>query len=105
MRIRSAAVRRMQWATVILCAAAIAINYLDRSTIAIANLENRKEFAISAAQFCALQSAWFLAYAIAQIPIGLLIDRLGPGILLDTLLIVWSLLLAAGDLSPSVRET
>ena len=48
---------RMQWTAVILCAAAIAINYLDRSTIAIANPEIRAEFHLSAAQFGALQSA------------------------------------------------
>ncbi len=70
--------RRLQWAAVVLCAAAIAINYLDRSTIAIAYPEIRKEFDISAAQFGALQSAWSLLYAIAQIPVGLIID--GPGL-------------------------
>jgi len=33
---RSTSLKRMQWAAVILYAAAIATNYLDRSTIAIA---------------------------------------------------------------------
>ena len=73
---RSTSLKRMQWTAVILCAAAIAINYLDRSTIAIANPQMRAEFHMSAAQFGALQSAWSLAYALAQIPVGLLIDRL-----------------------------
>ncbi|MGC2029083.1 MAG: hypothetical protein WA642_03620 [Steroidobacteraceae bacterium] len=40
----------MQWTAVILCAAAIAINYLDRSTISIANPQIRAEFHMSAAQ-------------------------------------------------------
>jgi hypothetical protein len=34
---RSTSLKRMQWTAVILCAATVAINYLDRSTIAIAN--------------------------------------------------------------------
>jgi MFS family permease len=89
---------RMQWTAVILCAAAIAVNYLDRSTIAIANPEIRAEFHLSAAQFGALQSAWSLSFAIAQIPIGLLVDRLGPGMLLGLSLILWSIAVAAGGL-------
>ena len=95
---RSTSLKRMQWTAVILCAAAIAINYLDRSTIAIANPQIRAEFHMSAAQFGALQSAWSLAYALAQIPVGLLIDRLGPGILLGISMILWSIAVAAGGL-------
>jgi MFS family permease len=95
---RSTSLKRLQWTAVILCAAAVAINYLDRSTIAIANPQIRAEFQMSAAQFGALQSAWSLAYALAQIPIGLLIDRLGPGILLGIAMILWSIAVAAGGL-------
>ncbi len=98
---RSTSLKRMQWTAVILCAAAIAINYLDRSTIAIANPQIRAEFHMSAAQFGALQSAWSLAYALAQIPVGLLIDRLGAGILLGISMIFWSISVAAGGLVAS----
>jgi MFS family permease len=95
---QSTSLKRMQWTAVILCATAIAINYLDRSTISIANPQIRAEFHMSAAQFGALQSSWSLAYAIAQVPVGLLIDRLGPGILLGVSLILWSIAVAAGGL-------
>ena len=95
---QSTSLKRMQWTAVILCATAIAINYLDRSTISIANPQIRAEFHMSAAQFGALQSSWSLAYAIAQVPVGLLIDRLGPGILLGVSLILWSVAVAAGGL-------
>ena len=101
---RSKSIRHLQWAAVVLCAAAIAINYLDRSTIAIAYPQIRKEFDISAAQFGALQSAWSLLYAIAQIPVGFLIDRLGPRMLLGVSLIVWLLAVAAGGLASSYRQ-
>ena len=94
----------MRWAALILCAAAIAINYLDRSTISIANPEVRKEFGISAAQFGALQSAWSLAFAISQIPVGLLIDRIGPGMLLGISMILWSIAVAAGGVARKRRE-
>ena len=98
---RTTSLNRMQWTAVILCAAAIAINYLDRSTISIANPQIRAEFHMSAAQFGALQSAWSLTYALAQVPVGLLIDRLGPGILLGVSLILWSIAVAAGGLVAS----
>lgn len=101
---RSKALMRMQWSAVILCAAAIAINYMDRSTIAIANPQIRSEFHISAAQFGALQSVWSLSFAVAQIPIGLVIDRLGPGILLGVSLVLWSVSVAAGGFASSYRQ-
>ena len=102
--LRSTYIKRLQWAAVILCAAAIAINYLDRSTIAIANPEIRKEFGLSAQQFGALQSAWSFAYALAQIPIGFMIDRFGPGMLLGVSLILWSIAVAAGGLATSYTQ-
>ena len=97
-------IKRLQWAGVVLCAAAIAINYLDRSTISIAYPELRKEFEISATQFGALQSAWSTLYAVAQIPVGFLVDKLGPRMLLGVSLIVWSLAVAAGGLASSYRQ-
>jgi MFS family permease len=96
--------KRLQWAAVILCAAAIAVNYLDRSTIAVANPEIRKEFALSAKEFGALQSAWSFSYALAQIPIGFFIDRLGAGILLGVSLILWSIAVAAGGFATNYTQ-
>jgi MFS family permease len=101
---RSGRLKLMQWTAIGLCAAAIAINYLDRSTIAIANPQIRAEFHISAAQFGMLQSAWSLSFALAQIPIGLLIDRLGPGLLLAVSLVLWSISVAAGGFAASYRQ-
>lgn len=39
--------RRMQWIAIVLVTAAIALNYMDRSTLAIGNLKIREEFGIS----------------------------------------------------------
>ena len=40
--------RRMQWIAIGLATAAIALNYIDRSTLAIGNLTIRQEFGINA---------------------------------------------------------
>lgn len=88
--------KRMQWLAVAMCTFAIAINYIDRSTLAIGNLKIREEFGISATAIGALQSAWSIAFALAQIPVGLLVDRIGPRRLLGWALVLWSLAQAAG---------
>lgn len=90
--------RRMQWVAVGLCTFAIALNYIDRSTLAIGNLSIRKEFGITAAGIGALQSAWSLAFAFSQIPVGLIVDRIGSRRLLGWALVLWSVAQAAGGL-------
>ena len=70
--------RRMQWIAVGLVTAAIALNYIDRSTLAVGNVKIREEFGISATAIGALQSAWSITYALCQVPIGYFLDRLGP---------------------------
>ncbi len=93
--------RRMQWIAIGLVTAAIALNYLDRSTLAIGNLKIRQEFGISATAIGALQSAWSITYALCQVPIGYFLDRLGPRWLVGVALLLWSLAQAAGGFAVS----
>jgi MFS family permease len=93
--------RRMQWIAIILVTAAIAMNYMDRSTLAIGNLKIREEFGINATAIGALGSAWALTYGIAQLPSGYLLDRIGPKVLVGAAMILWSLCQAAGGLATS----
>src|SRR6201996_9653932 len=93
--------RRMQWIAILLVTAAIALNYMDRSTLAIGNLKIREEFGISATAIGALGSAWALTYGFAQLPSGYLLDRVGPKLLVGLSMIVWSLFQAAGGLAGS----
>jgi MFS family permease len=93
--------RRMQWIAIVLVTAAIALNYMDRSTLAIGNLRIREEFGINATAIGALGSAWALTYGIAQLPSGYLLDRLGPKALVGATMIVWSLFQAAGGFAGS----
>ena len=94
----SAKLRRMQWVAVGLCTFAIALNYIDRSTLAIGNLKIREEFGITAAGIGALQSAWSLSFAFTQLPVGLMVDRVGSRRLLGWALVLWSGAQAAGGL-------
>jgi MFS family permease len=91
--------RRMQWIAIILVTAAIALNYMDRSTLAIGNLRIRQEFGINATAIGALGSAWALTYGIAQLPSGYLLDRIGPKFLVGAAMVLWSLCQAAGGIA------
>ncbi len=95
----SSRLRRMQWIAIILVTAAIALNYMDRSTLAIGNVKIREEFHLSATAIGALQSFWAITYGIAQLPSGYLLDRLGPRTLVGMAMIAWSLAQAAGGLA------
>src|SRR6202000_3352050 len=87
--------RRMQWIAIVLVTAAIALNYMDRSTLAIGNLRIRQEFGINATAIGALGSAWALTYGVAQLPSGYLLDRIGSKYLVRAANVLWSLCLAA----------
>jgi len=68
-----------------------AINYIDRATLAIANPLIREELGFSVADMGLLLSAFLGAYALAQLPAGLVVDRFGPRLVLALSLAVWSL--------------
>jgi MFS family permease len=91
----------MQWVAIILVTAAIALNYMDRSTLAIGNLKIRQEFGLSATAIGGLGSAWALTYGLAQLPSGYLLDRIGPKVLVGVAMVAWSLCQAAGGLASS----
>lgn len=97
----SSRMRRMQWIAIGLATAAIALNYVDRSTLAVGNIKIREEFGINATAIGALQSAWSITYALCQVPIGYFLDRLGPRWLVGVALVLWSLAQAAGGFAVS----
>ncbi|WP_370542729.1 MFS transporter [Burkholderia ubonensis] len=74
------------------------VNYLDRGTLAVANAAIRGELGLSLGQMGLLLSAFSWSYALCQLPIGGLVDRIGPRRLLGIGLIVWSLAQAAGGI-------
>jgi MFS family permease len=66
------------------------VNYLDRSALSIANTTIQKDMLISPSEMGILLSAFSLAYAFAQLPMGMIIDKLGSKIALGGALLVWS---------------
>jgi len=96
--------RRAQWTLIGLLLLSGTINYLDRSTLSIGNPMIREEMGLSLAQMGVLLSAFSWSYALAQLPAGGLVDRIGPRILLSSGLFLWSLAQMAGGFVQSFAQ-
>ncbi len=84
-------VRRMRFFSVSFLFVAGIVNYLDRTSFSIANTSIRADLGLSGTRMGALLSAFSLAYGVAQLPIGLMLDRIGPRVILAVGMFVWSL--------------
>ena len=95
---RSPRIKRIQFVTMVLLFLAAIVNYLDRSSLSVANMTIREDLGLSGTQIGVLLSAFSLAYGIAQLPCGPLLDRKGPRIMLALGMFVWSFFQAAAGL-------
>jgi len=68
-----------------------AVNYVDRVALSIANPLVRADLHLSVAEMGVLLSVFLWTYALCQLPVGGMIDRLGPRWLLGIGVILWSL--------------
>jgi MFS transporter, ACS family, L-galactonate transporter len=82
--------RGHQTVTLGLLFAAGVVNFLDRSSLSIANTTVRAEMHLSATEMGWLLSAFSLAYGVAQLPLIGLLDRAGTRKVLGGGLMVWS---------------
>jgi sugar phosphate permease len=82
--------KRKQCVAIALCVLVGAIAYMDRVTLSIGAVEIRKELGLNATAIGGLLSAWSLGYTIAQLPVGMLVDRVRPRKLLALGLLIWS---------------
>ncbi|PKU21469.1 MFS transporter [Telmatospirillum siberiense] len=76
-----------------------AINYIDRSSLSIAVPYISQDYNITDARVIGLlQSAFFWAYALMQLPCGVLADRFSPRTLIGTATVVWGAFQGLGAL-------
>ena len=84
-----------RWSLALLVAGGV-LNYIDRATLSVANKLIQDDLGIPVVKMGLLLSAFLWAYALAQLPVGGLIDRFGPRKLLALGLFAWSIAQAAG---------
>jgi MFS family permease len=82
--------RGHQTVTLTLLFLAGVVNFLDRSSLSIANTTVRAEMHLNATQMGWLLSAFSLAYGVAQLPLIGLLDRVGTRKMLGGGLVLWS---------------
>jgi sugar phosphate permease len=93
---KSQRLKRIQVVAVVFLTVAGIVNYLDRSTLSIANHLVSQELHLSASQMGLLLSAFSLSYAFAQLPVGALLDRFGSRVMLGLGMLIWSIAQVAG---------
>ncbi len=101
---KTARLKRIQTAALLLLVLSGLINYLDRSTLSIANSAVSKDMGLSASEMGLLLSAFSLPYAFAQLPMGALLDRLGARVTLGFGMLLWSVAQLAGGLVRTVNQ-
>ena len=90
--------KKYQFITVSLLLVIGIINYVDRSALSIANTSIQRDLQITPSEMGILLSAFSLAYALAQLPLGVIIDRLGSKLSLGAALLGWSIAQTASGL-------
>src|SRR5690348_12691292 len=70
-------VPRLRWRIAGLIGAGVLINYFDRISISVAGPQLESSFHLTPVDLGVLFSAFFWSYALLQIPVGLVVDRLG----------------------------
>jgi len=85
---------RVRWIVFALACAASWMLYLHRYTFALIKPELAREWDVELVTLGAMDSAFNGAYALAQVPCGLLADLMGTHVFLTAALVVWSCALA-----------
>ncbi|HEJ9412920.1 TPA: MFS transporter [Proteus mirabilis] len=90
---------KVRFSIAILMTLAIAINYLDRTVMSAAAPTLSEELHISPEAMGWIMSAFFLSYALCQIPAGFIADRFGQRKTLAGAVLWWSMATAATALA------
>lgn len=75
------------------------LTYLDRICISIVGIRIKTEFALTNSQFGWVLASFSLAYALFEIPSGVLGDRIGPKALFIRIVLLWSIFTALTGLA------
>jgi ACS family D-galactonate transporter-like MFS transporter len=86
---------KLRWRIGILLGVGVLINYFDRINLSVAAPQLQQGFGLSNHQMGWLFSSFFWPYALAQIPIGMVLDRFGVTRVSRVSTLLWSVASAA----------
>lgn len=81
---------------------ATALNYMDRQSMALVEKPIREEFKLDNQQFGWIGAAFYITYALAQVPAGMMADRFNVRRLYLVAVLWWSLAAMAASFSPTL---
>jgi sugar phosphate permease len=82
--------KKHRWSIVILIAFGVIVNYFDRINMSIAMPLLQKEFDLTAGQMGIFLSAFAWSYALLQLPIGPLLDKIGVKWITRVATVIWA---------------
>jgi MFS family permease len=94
-------VTNLRWGIALILGFGVLINYIDRGALSVAAKPLQTDFHVGPEAFGWLSGAFFAVYAIAQLPVGYIIDRYGVTLISRVAAFLWSLAAAATALAPS----
>jgi ACS family glucarate transporter-like MFS transporter len=83
---------RVRWSIVGLLVGFSLVSYIERVNISVASAQMIPELGLTQIQMGQVFSAFVLGYALLQVPMGMLADRVGPSRILSVLGWLWALL-------------
>ncbi|MFK0003577.1 MFS transporter [Paenarthrobacter sp. NPDC090522] len=84
-------VGRVRWMVGILLFFAVLINYIDRSSMSIAEHDMRMEFGLTEGQIGIILGSFGWSYALMQIPMGMLLDKIGIKWVMRAATFLWAI--------------
>jgi ACS family D-galactonate transporter-like MFS transporter len=83
-------ITNLRWGIALVLGFGVLVNYIDRSALSVAQKPLHDELGLGPAEFGLLSGAFFWIYALAQVPIGLALDRFGVKNLSRIGALLWS---------------
>lgn len=99
MRSSSSTIRGLRWWILALLTASFAINFIDRQTFSVLAPVLRQEFGFTNTDYSIMVFCFLLGMSVMQLPIGILLDRLGPRRTFTLIVLGWSFTTAAHALA------
>jgi len=93
---------RRRWRIAWLLGLGVLVNYFDRVNLSVSHGALYTAFGISDVAFGYLSAAYNWSYALCQLPVGVMLDRLGVGRVQRIGIFIWSMASFAGALSPNL---
>lgn len=84
-------VGNLRWGVAVLLGLGVIINYFDRANISVAGVDLSKEYHLSSIQYGFIASSYLWTYTLIQLPIGVLLDKIGVKWLTRVGTILWTL--------------